>query len=117
MSEDLNKHLESQLDEEEERQPSELDSLKARADMMGVKYHPSISLEKLRERVEAKINGKPLDDEDEASGAGSLASTGVTFQPELHVLTISTKEVPLSFRVFSNALRIAAFALRTLAGV
>ena len=46
-----------------------------------------------------------------------LASTGVTFQPELHVLTISTKEVPLSFRVFSNALRIAAFALRTLAGV
>ena len=24
-----------------------------------------------------------------------LASTGVTFQPELHVLTISTKEVPL----------------------
>ena len=46
-----------------------------------------------------------------------LASTGVTFQPELHVPTISTKEVPLSFRVFSNALRIAAFALRTLAGV
>lgn len=32
-------------------QPNELTSLKARADMMGISYHPSIGLEKLREKV------------------------------------------------------------------
>lgn len=31
--------------------PSELDSLKARADMLGLSYHPSIGVEKLREKV------------------------------------------------------------------
>ena len=36
----------------------ELASLKARADMMGVTYHPSIGLEKLREKVNAAIEGK-----------------------------------------------------------
>lgn len=33
----------------------ELATLKARADMLGVKYHPSISLEKLREKVNASL--------------------------------------------------------------
>lgn len=34
----------------------ELTALKARADMMGVKYHPSISLEKLKEKITAHMN-------------------------------------------------------------
>jgi hypothetical protein len=34
----------------------ELASLKARADMLGVKYHPSISLEKLRDKVKAAMS-------------------------------------------------------------
>ena len=41
----------------------ELTALKARADMMGVKYHPSISLEKLKEKITAHMNaeeGKPV---------------------------------------------------------
>lgn len=38
---------------------SELDSLKAKANKMGVKFHPSISIDKLREKVVAKINGEP----------------------------------------------------------
>lgn len=37
--------------------PDELTALKARADLMGVKFHPSISLEKLREKVNAAISG------------------------------------------------------------
>jgi hypothetical protein len=37
----------------------ELTSLKAKADKMGVKYHPSISAEKLREKISAKLNGTP----------------------------------------------------------
>ena len=37
--------------------PDELVTLKERADMLGVKYHPSISLEKLREKVNATVVG------------------------------------------------------------
>lgn len=35
--------------------PDELASLKARADMLGISYHPSIGLEKLRDKVNASI--------------------------------------------------------------
>lgn len=38
--------------------PDELTTLKARADLLGVKYHPSIGLEKLREKVNAAIAGE-----------------------------------------------------------
>lgn len=37
----------------------ELTALKARADLMGISYHPSIGLEKLREKVNAAAEGKP----------------------------------------------------------
>jgi hypothetical protein len=40
-------------------QVSELDMLKKRADVMGVKYSNNIGLEALRARVEAKMNGEP----------------------------------------------------------
>ena len=41
-------------------QESELDALKARANLLGVKFHPSISLEKLREKVnDAIASDKP----------------------------------------------------------
>lgn len=43
--------------------------------------------------------------------------SGDIFQPLLQVLTISTTEVPRPFIEFSNARLIAAFALRTVAGV
>jgi hypothetical protein len=36
----------------------ELTTLKARADLLGVSYHPSIGLEKLREKVNAAAEGK-----------------------------------------------------------
>ncbi len=37
--------------------PDELTTLKARADVLGIKYHPSISLEKLREKVNTSLEG------------------------------------------------------------
>lgn len=37
--------------------PDELSSLKARADMLGLSYHPSIGLDKLRDKVSAAIAG------------------------------------------------------------
>lgn len=38
---------------------SELDTLKARADLLGINYHPSIGVEKLREKVAAAMADKP----------------------------------------------------------
>lgn len=38
--------------------PSELDSLKERADQLGITYHPSIGVDKLREKVNASLNPK-----------------------------------------------------------
>lgn len=38
--------------------PDELTSLKSRADFMGLKYHPSISLEKLREKINAAMTAE-----------------------------------------------------------
>lgn len=41
-----------------------LEALKARADVMGIKYHPSISFDKLSEKVTAALEGKKEDDEE-----------------------------------------------------
>ena len=38
--------------------PDELTALKGRADLLGIKYHPSISLEKLRDKVNAAQIGR-----------------------------------------------------------
>ena len=43
----------------EEVKQDELASLKARADLLGLTYHPSIGVEKLREKVAAAIAGTP----------------------------------------------------------
>lgn len=41
--------------------PDELTALKARADLLGVTYHPSIGLEKLREKVNAALSSTEQD--------------------------------------------------------
>lgn len=44
--------------------PDELTALKARAELLGVKFHPSISLEKLREKVnQAVVSDEPAAEE------------------------------------------------------
>ena len=52
--------------------PDELTSLKARADLLGISYHPSIGLEKLREKVANAIAG--VKDEDEVTKPARLES-------------------------------------------
>lgn len=51
--------------------PDELSTLKARADALGISYHPSIGLEKLREKVNAalapKEEDKPAEEESDAA--------------------------------------------------
>lgn len=39
--------------------PTELDALKQRAEQMGIAFHPSIGVEALREKVNAKLNDAP----------------------------------------------------------
>lgn len=49
----------------------ELSTLKARADMLGVSYHPSIGLEKLRDKVNAALSSG---DKEDGSSAKSEAA-------------------------------------------
>lgn len=51
----------------------ELASLKARADQLGITYHPSIGLEKLREKVNAVINSETPPAEEKAPEADPAA--------------------------------------------
>lgn len=57
--------IENEIPEGEETElvQDPLQTLKARADQMGIKYHPSISLDKLRAKVSAKLNDQPDPDE------------------------------------------------------
>lgn len=59
MSDLENTSEDSAVDNAAELAASELDSLKAKADLVGVKYHPSISADKLRAKVAAHIAGEP----------------------------------------------------------
>lgn len=45
-----------------EVQQDELQTLKDRADLLGVQYHPSIGVEKLREKIAAALADKPKED-------------------------------------------------------
>jgi len=47
--------------------PDELTTLKGRADLLGIAYHPSIGVEKLREKVKAALAGSPTKDEADAA--------------------------------------------------
>lgn len=58
-------------------QQDELAALKARADMMGISYHPSIGLEKLRQKVNAAVEGTPEEPETTETAAASSAAAGV----------------------------------------
>jgi len=52
------------MSDEETNTPSELDLLKERADLMGLKYHPRIGTAKLAAMVNAKLSGEtPIEDD------------------------------------------------------
>lgn len=67
-------------------QKSELDVLKERADLLGVTYHPSIGVEKLREKVNAKMAEDTSDAAAEApasEGVPAPAETPAEFQQRM----------------------------------
>lgn len=52
----------NETNEQTEQAPSELEALKKRADMMGITYHPSIGLDKLKAKVNERL-APALDEE------------------------------------------------------
>lgn len=69
----------------------ELASLKARADALGVTYHPSIGLEKLREKVNAAITSEgPKTGDDEPKG--TEGSAGEPVEETLHQRRLRLKK-------------------------
>jgi hypothetical protein len=62
-------------DQDTDLTQDELTTLKARADLLGITYHPSIGLDKLRAKVQAAMDSSaPPADEDEAAAAPVPAS-------------------------------------------
>lgn len=59
------------MTEETEVSEDSLAALKRRADMMGVKYHPNISEEKLASRIDDKLNDKPAAPEETPKAAAA----------------------------------------------
>ena len=53
----------------------ELSTLKARADMLGVSYHPSIGVEKLKEKIAAKLADQPLEEDKPVEKASASGET------------------------------------------
>jgi hypothetical protein len=66
---------------EDVAQPTELDMLKARATMMGVEFSNNIGVDKLRERIKAKMDGLPPAEDDEVLAPVAPAV------PEINALT------------------------------
>lgn len=67
----------------------ELSALKARADLLGISYHPSIGVEKLREKLAAAL--EDTEPKNEGTGIGAEAETKE--QKRLRLLQEATKLV------------------------
>lgn len=50
-----------------ETEMSELDSLKAKAELIGLKFHPSITADKLRAKIAAKLADEDTEEEDKSA--------------------------------------------------
>lgn len=61
---------------EEIQAKSELETLKERADKMGIKYHPNVGVETLRERVNAALTGETNEESKEAEKAPEKETEG-----------------------------------------
>lgn len=94
MSDDtLNLDTEQEQDEAALLAATELENLKSRAEKLGVKFHPSISAEKLREKIKAA----------QSEGEGSVGE-----QPEVKSATGTNEESPAAkkLRMKREALKL-----------
>ena len=61
--------MDTQEMQDTELTQDELTTLKARADMLGISYHPSIGVEKLKAKIEAKLSDVPEEPSEEEAPA------------------------------------------------
>ncbi len=87
---ELNLDNEQELDEAAQLAATELENLKSRAEKLGVKFHPSISAEKLREKIKAY----QADGEGEAGEAEPKAED-TTENPSLKKLRLKREALKL----------------------
>ena len=87
---ELNLDNEQELDEAAQLAATELENLKSRAEKLGVKFHPSISAEKLREKIKAH----QADGEGEAGEVGPKAED-TTENPSLKKLRLKREALKL----------------------
>ena len=87
---ELNLDNEQELDEAAQLAATELENLKSRAEKLGVKFHPSISAEKLREKIKAH----QADGEGEAGEAKPKAED-TTENPSLKKLRLKREALKL----------------------
>lgn len=87
---ELNLDNEQELDEAAQLAATELENLKSRAEKLGVKFHPSISAEKLREKIKAH----QADGEGEAGEAEPKAED-TTENPSLKKLRLKREALKL----------------------
>lgn len=71
----------------EEREPTEMELLKERADMMGVTYSNNIGIETLRKRVEDAMAGNPAAPEEGADPVPSVAELSSALSNEVAAAT------------------------------
>lgn len=65
---------ENEIEVTEDVIPSELDTLKQRADMMGIKYNRNIGVDKLKDKIDRHLSGDTSDDvSEEVTGIKSKA--------------------------------------------
>ena len=67
---------------EQEFAADEMTTLKARADLMGLSYHPSIGIEKLREKINGVLTDKPVNLAVMATAAPTAAQTAEQVESE-----------------------------------
>lgn len=82
------------LDDDNNVTVDPLVSLKAKADLMGITYHPSIGLDKLREKVNAKLEGTD-EEEEEAGDVEPLPEEVVSTIPAPSVLAAVEAPAPV----------------------
>lgn len=65
------------MNDEENNTPSEIDSLKERATTMGLSFHPSIGVEKLRDKINAELSKDSDDTKESQDTSGEDEEGGV----------------------------------------
>jgi len=72
--------------------PSELETLKHRADMMGIDYHPNIGVDKLKLKIANKLGGQGVEEDDELPVKRTGKAKFMTHEEFLPETTIQRKK-------------------------